>query len=477
MTRLATLSVLVALVLTGCAVSTAPDWGRFRGPNGSGVAVDDRVSLPSEIDPKRNLIWKTALPPGHSSPVLDGVHVYVTAVERARLLTIALSRVTGHEVWRREAPIGELEEVHQIGSRAQPSPATDGERVVVFFGSSGLLCYDRDGERLWHRPMGPFKNNYGAASSPLIHGSRVIVQQDHDEGSFVAAFDLETGDAIWRADRTEFPRGFSSPVVWDSAGRTQIVVVGTLRVVGYDIATGEEVWTVHGLGRIASMSPVVAPDGQLVVAVWAPGGDATDRIEAALFDDVLAANDADGNGILEKAEAPRDDPVAMRFDQIDRDKDGGVTRHEYDDMRRIFAHSHNAAISIRPGGAGDISATHVTWRTTKGLPYVPSLLVYRGCVYLIKNGGILTTLDAATGEVHEIGRVTDRGQYYASPVAGDGKVYVVSRNGTVSIVRAAQAWEELAATKLGETTFATPAIADGKVYVRTDAHLYCFGER
>src|SRR2546421_5852799 len=163
-----TIAGLVGLMLLA-AMPLAPharasDWPQFRGPNGSGRAATD-ARLPAETGPTTNVLWKTALPPGHSSPVVAGGRVYLTAVRNKRLLTLALDVKDGRILWEAEAPARALEKVHRIGSHAQPTPAADAERVVSFFGSCGLFCYARDGKPLWHRPMGPFKNDFGAGSS------------------------------------------------------------------------------------------------------------------------------------------------------------------------------------------------------------------------------------------------------------------------------------------------------------------------
>src|SRR5206468_5343935 len=172
------------------------------------------------------VLWKTALPPGHSSPVVVGDRVYLTAVRQKRLLTLTLDRKDGRILWEAPAPAAVLEQVHRIGSHAQPTPAADAERVVSFFGSCGLFCYDRAGKQLWHRPMGPFKNDFGAGSSPILTGNRVILCQDHDQHSFLMALDVRTGEPVWKTDRSEFLRGYCTPVIWDVGGKKQVVVAG-----------------------------------------------------------------------------------------------------------------------------------------------------------------------------------------------------------------------------------------------------------
>jgi outer membrane protein assembly factor BamB len=437
---------------------------------------DNDCPLPARIGPDRNVLWKTALPSGHSSPVVHGSRIYLTAVRDKTLLTLALDRDTGKVLWEARAPHEAREKIHAIGSQAQPTPATDGTCVISFFGSSGLLCYDTDGKLRWHRPMGPFKNEFGAGSSPLLVGDRVIVGQDNDEGSFLMALDKSTGRELWEVDRSESPVSFASPVVLEHGGHKQVVKAGTLRVVAYDLETGTEVWTVRGMSRVMNMTPSVGPDGTLSATGWAAGGDAGERFDVAPFADMIARHDANKNGTLELDEMP-DGPLKERFAQIDRDKDNHITAREYEGMRHIFDAARNRVVAIRPGGRGDVTATHVLWEQTRDLPVIPSPLFYKGLLFVPKDGGILTALDARTGEVVRRDRVPASGNFYSSPVGGDGKVYLLSQRGDVVVVSAERQWRVLSRDRFDEEVFATPALVDGRIYLRTTGHLYCFADK
>jgi outer membrane protein assembly factor BamB len=452
----------------------ASDWPQFRGPNCSG-RVGDGSPLPEAIGPDTNVLWKTALPPGHSSPVVVGDRVYLTAVRDRRLLTVALNRNDGKVLWEKEAPSKLLEKVHKIGSHAQSSPAADADRVVSFFGSCGLFCYDRDGKLLWSRPMGPFKNDFGAGSSPILVEDLIILCQDHDQGSFLIAVDKRTGKIIWKTDRSEFLRGYCTPVLWKSNGMKQVVVAGTLRVIGYDLATGKEVWTVRGIARTICMTPVLGDDGLLYVAGWSAGGDADARIEIEPFDDVLKRVDKNGNGKLEADELTTG-PIAERFTQVDVDKDGSITREEYNRFRELFAKGQNQVLAIRPGGKGDVTDSHVAWHNTKQVPFCASPLYVNGLVFTVKDGGYLSCLDARDGKLLKRDRVPGAGNFYSSPVVGDGKVYLLSERGRLTVVSAKKDWRVLATNDFAEDVYATPAIVDGRIYLRTGGHLYCFGQ-
>jgi outer membrane protein assembly factor BamB len=454
----------------------ADSWPQFRGPGSKAVAPDG-TKLPTQIGPDQHVLWKTPLPPGHSSPVVQGHRIYLTAVkDKKQLVTIALDRKTGSVLWEREAPHKAPEKIHAIGSYAQPTCAADDSHVISLFGSAGLFCYDADGKQLWHVAMGPFKNEFGAGSSPLLVDGRVILNQDHDSGSFLAVLDVKTGKPVWKVDRSEFPVGYASPVLWTVDGKRQIVQAGTLRVVGYDFDTGKEVWTVRGMARVMNMTPTVGPDNVLYVAGWTAGADVGERIELPPFAEMIEKHDKNKNGTLEPDEIP-EGPFKSRFGQFDRDKDGHLTKAEWETQRSIFAAAANRMVAIKPGGTGDVTATHVLWEQTKRLPYVPSPLYYKGVLFLVKNGGFLSALDPKTGRIVKYDRIPGAGDYYASPVGGDGKVYLVSQHGQLTVVSAEPQWRVLHRARFEADVFGTPAIADGKIYLRTAEHLYCLGEK
>ena len=451
----------------------ADNWSQFRGPNGSGRAEHEQP-LPNQIGPDDKVVWKIPLPGGHSSPIIHGDKIFVTGAQGDRLTTIALDRVTGKEIWHADAPHDGLEKIHETASLATPSPATDGKIVVSFFGSCGLFAYNAaDGSPLWKISLGPFKNDFGSGSSPIIVDDRVVLCQDHDTDSFLISVDKQTGNVLWKVDRSEFPRNYCTPVIWNVDGKKQIVVAATLRIAAYDLDTGDEIWTVHGVARIVNMSPVVGDDGNLYAACWSPGGDETDRITTGSFEEVLKTSDANQDESISPEEAP-DGPVKMRFTQIDRDKNGQITREEYESMRRVFESARNVMVAIRPGGKGNITETHVLWRYTKQLPYCPSPVFYRDRLFMIKNGGILAVVDAKTGAPLKQGRISATGEYYASPVASDGKVFLLSQQGQITILDADN-FNEISSGNFGEKTYASPAIVDGRIFIRTATALYCFG--
>jgi outer membrane protein assembly factor BamB len=315
---------------------------------------------------------------------------------------------------------------------------------------------------------------FGTGSSPIVADGRLFLVNDQDVGSHLLALDAKTGAEVWRRERPEFRRSFSTPFLWRHDGIAELVVAGSLSVRSYEPADGKDRWSSRGLARVSNASPT-AGDGQLIISSWNVGGDDGARVTVPPVDEFLAANDRDHDGTLSKAEFPAG-PLRDRYSQIDVDKDGKVTRAEVEIASTMFADAENRLFALRPGGSGDISASHVAWATNKHLPYVSSPLCYQGTVYAMKNGGLLSCYDAATGTVHfQAERVDAAGDYYSSAVAADGRVYVASQQGVVVVIEAGHQLKVLARNKMDGQVFATPAIIDGVIYLRTEAGVWAFG--
>ena len=465
---------LLTLMFMAAQSGAAEVWSRFRGEGGSGRAAAGS-KLPTEIGPDKHVIWKIDLAPGHSSPVVFGDRIYVTAEKNKQLVTIALDRATGKTLWEKVAPHEKLEAVHGIGSHAQCSPTTDGDRVVALFGSCGLFCYDRDGNELWKVPMGPFKNEFGAGSSPQIVEDRVIVCQDHDTDSFLAAYDKRSGSVLWRTDRAEFPRNYCTPLILTVNDRKQIVIAATLRVVGYDFESGKELWTVRGISRMVSLSPFLTETGTLITGGWAAGGDETERISVQPFSIIKKDLDKNGNGTLEESELPKGD-IKQRFPQVDRNKDGALTEAEYEYFRTLFEQGQNSIVAIKPGANGEATESHLLWKQRKLVPFCSSPVAVGDFIFTVKDGGIFACLDLKNGKHIKQGRASGTDDYYSSPVAADGKVFLIDEEGRLTVLSADPECRTLHTADFGEKAFATPAIVGNRLYLRTNGHLYCFGD-
>jgi outer membrane protein assembly factor BamB len=464
--------VFALLMFTFAPFGRAGEWPRFRGPNGSGVAEGSH--LPAEIGATKNVRWKTALPAGKSSPIVVSDRIYLTGHDNGKLLTLALERGSGKIVWRREAPGNREEKRNALNDAAAPTPVSDGSNIYVFFAGYGLLSYDRDGRERWRLPLGPFTNFHGMAASPVLAEGKVLMICDQDQDAYLIAADQQTGKPVWKVNRPEMVHSFSTPIVHGAGRDAELIVPGSYQMTSYAVATGELLWRARGLTYQVKSVPVLG-GGILYFNGWAPGGEPSERIELPEFPQMIARFDKDGDVKLSKEEVPRNWHPG-NWDMQDLDKDGLLNAKDwqYYRMRRT---SSNAALAIKLGGRGDVTASHVLWRYDKSLPDVPGILLYRGILYLVRNGGILQTLDPATGKALKQGRLPHgMDEYYASPVAGDGKVYVISRNGAASVLKAGAEWALASAGEFDEEVFATPAIAGGHIWVRTASALYDFAE-
>jgi hypothetical protein len=461
---------LAALVVLAAAPLGAADWPRFRGPNGEGVA--EGRPLPASLAPEKAL-WRVPLPGGYSSPVLVGDRIYLTAYEGEALLVLCLRKSDGRELWRREAPRTRREKLDRRNGPASASPAADGERVVVFFGDYGLVAYDPDGRELWRTPLGPFDNVYGMGASPILAGGLVVLACDQSTSSFVAAFDAKTGRERWRAARPQAISGHSTPVVLERPGAArQVVLPGSFRLDAYDLGSGAVAWFADGLPSEMKSGAVLDGTRVFVVGYGSPLNEPGQHPKLPSYPEWLAAQDADKDGRITKPEA--DATSREYFDFIDLDKDGVVSEAEWK-MNLAMMAAENGLLAFRGDLSGDVTRSGLLWTHRRSVPQLPTPVVYRGVLYMINDGGILTTLDPGTGKTLKQGRLREAvDSYYASPVAGDGKVYFVSRSGIASVLRAGPEQEALSVADLADEVAATPALADGRLYLRSKSALYCF---
>jgi outer membrane protein assembly factor BamB len=467
---------LLALILVSIHPVLCADlnWPQFRGPASLGIAAD--AAPPILFGPNTNVVWKTALPSGHSSPIVWGDRIFLTAYNEKKLETLCLDRRSGRIVWRQAAPAEKIEPTHRIGSPAASTPATDGRTVYAYFGSFGLLAYDFDGKEQWKLPLPAPMVEFGAGTSPILAGNLLILVCDQDEGSFLLALDKYTGRQVWRTERPEFRRSFSSPFVWQHDGAEELIVPGSIWLRSYNLADGSERWSFSGTSRVANSSPV-AGEGLLFSASWNVGADPGERITMEPFEQFAAVNDRDKDGKLKADEIPAG-PIRERFSQMDLNKDGVVTPAEWQMMSEMFVKAGNAVLAIRPGGKGDITATHLAWKSIRSLPYVSSPVCYRGRLYTVKNGGLASCYDAKTGRpLYQDERLGAAGDYYASLVAAGGRIYAVSQQGIVTVWEAGDHLKILAKNNLDEQIMATPAMGGRTLFVRTAGNLFAFSEQ
>ena len=383
----------------------AENWPRWRGPDGNAVSAER--PLPERWSAKENVRWKTRLPgEGFSSPIVWGDRVFVTAAfdHGQRRALHCLDRKGGKVLWTKEVACKDPEPASAMTGHAASTPATDGKHVVAFFGNAGAACWDFDGKPLWHRALGEFDTELGLATSPVLHGGRAYLVCDHDGDrfksfdSFLIALDVKTGKEVWKAERRDLYRSWSTPIVVPAgAGRHELIVSAQDHLRAYDPETGKPLWQLGGMSSWVTPSPVF------------------------------------GQGLI-FATSGKNGPV----------------------------------LAVRPGGRGEVKAA---WRHAEGGPYVVSPLLYGDYLYTQAEQGILSCWEAATGKLRYQERL--KGKFIASPVAGDGKVYVTNEDGTTFVIKTGPRFELLARNALEEYGLASPAVSGKELFLRTEHHLWC----
>ena len=480
------------------AQPTNPHWPQFRGPGGLGLG-DDKASLPAEFGPAKALRWKTELPLGHGSPCIWGDRIFVTAFDPAnkKLEVIALHRKNGRIAWRQPIPAAEIEKVHATSSPATSTPVTDGKLVYVYSGSYGLLAYTPAGKLAWQHPLGVAQSPYGSGTSPVLAGDLVLLARDYAPKPFLLAVRKSDGKVAWKSElpaATQLgPRtAHSTPVVW----KDQIVLNRPGDVSAFSVRDGARLWWFPTVSQ-GTASPAAGRD---VVYITAPnfGADTFTLPQLPPFAAALEKYDRDKDGKLSPPELPENDLFIMKrggvgdetagahftikgfFGMFDANKDGSIDEAEYNRIGPGIASVGKTAtasgvLSVRPLGEGALPPSALQWSEPRGAPEVTTPLEYRGRLYLVNSGGVISCLQADTGKVIYRGRVNAPGIYFASPVAGGGKVFVASAEGVVTVLGGGEKLEVLANNDLGDPVYGTPALVGSAVYVRSHKYLWAFG--
>jgi outer membrane protein assembly factor BamB len=467
-------SLLVVALGWPVAVPAADSWPAFRGPNSAGVAAPS-AKPPVQVSPTENVLWSVEVPWAPGSPCVWGDRVFLSAFQDGKLETRAYSTRDGKLLWNQSLSVPKLEEFHATeGSPAASTPVTDGQIVVNYFGSFGLIAYDAaTGAERWRLPLpvADTMGNFGSGTSPMLVGDRIILNRDLAVGSHILAVDLKTGKKLWDTPRPDSITSYGSPILWEHDGQQEIVMAGSLAMKAYDVATGAERWVLRGLASYNCTTPVVG-DGLLFYAGWSPG-----KADSPWpsWDSTAEKQDKNGDGKITVEEFEGGGPAWFRAQDVNRD--GVLTREDWDAIGQSMKLGENALIAVKPGAKGVAGPEQVAWKFSKGLPYVPSPLYYQGRVYLIRDGGMMSSFDAKTGQpFYAQERIGVTGSYYASPVAADGRIYVTSLDGKFSVIKAGGDKPEVLHTAdFGERISATPAVVGDRLYLRTKSKLYAFG--
>lgn len=482
------LSVVFAL----SSVLRADDWPQFRGPNCSGLS-ESTEPLPVEFS-ARNAKWSVKLGDGIGSPIVVAGRVFVSAMVDAKTIGLfAFDATNGHPLWKRTWPTGALAEVHKTNSHCSTTPAADDQRVYFYFSTLGMRAVDAEtGVDVWHHklPTPFFVFKWGPGMSPVLHEDTLIFCQDDDLQPAIYGFEKTTGKLLWKDDRHEMAVNYSHPVVCETDHGAEIVVAGTRQLIGYDPKTGKRLWHADTLLRNIKTTPV-SLDGLIYISLQSSGIAnqwlaTADRSETGNSDGKLSKQE------MQAFVGEQKIPEAFfrkTFDRGDMNGDGFLEGEELD---KAFLDPSNFAgarfdaeapadeyiMAIRGGGRGDVTGTHVLWKhPTKHTDHIVSPLISDQRMLLIKAGGIATLFETASGNaVRTASRIRNPGDYFASPIRGDGKIYLAGENGIVVVLQDSPNLEVLARNEMGDSIVATPAISAGCLYIRTRSQLICVGQ-
>jgi outer membrane protein assembly factor BamB len=470
-------------------------WPNFRGTNCSGIAAQNQ-DPPITFGPDKNVLWKIALPGGHSSPCIWGDRIFISGYqEEGKLLKmLCIDRGNGTIKWEENISVETFEKFNAVSNPATATPTTDGEKVYFYFCSFGLICYDFDGKLQWKLPM-PVPNSYnnnGIGTSPVITGNLVILNCfGHLNDPRLQAINKYDGKIIWEYSlpKKEGYSGNSSstPVIY----KDQVIIYRSDDVAGYNLKTGDLIWRFAIGGTDAIGTPVIQNDNLYLVA-YSTRGNPDMRAQIPNFKGFLSKYDKNSDLMIDKDEAkdfqiltyPEMPEISTRsslanqFGAFDKNKNGLIDSTEWKAMDENLAsfYSKQGLKAINLGGKGDISLTNYLWGNSDQISHISSPLYYNKNIYMVRDGGIISCFNSESGKLLYRGKLNAPGAYFSSPIVAKGRIYIASRNGIVTVFDAGEKLNVLAQNNLGELITATPAAVDNKLYLRTEKALYAFGK-
>ncbi len=427
----------IAMLIGKASPLPAENWPQWRGPEGNGASRE--TDLPIAWNETTGIVWQCRLPEwGNSTPAIWKNAIFVTAqVDNEKLLLLKIDKQTGQIEWTREVGAETVTHIpmqqrqgeqrrhqsfHNTNNFASPSPATDGQRVVVHFGNGVLAAYDFDGNQLWQHNLqkeyGDYTNWWGHASSPLLCDDLVISICLQDScadlpgelaPSYVVAHDLRTGQERWKASRMtgvkkEDGDSYTTPLLWQNDDRREVVLMGGQVLDAYDPPTGKRLWYLPDLIGSRTITGPVAADGVIYITQG---------------------------------------------------------------MRKPL-------LAVRPGGDGKRTRQDIVWQFDQGTPDSPTPTVWGQSLFLVTNDGVARCLDLASGRLQWKERL--KGEYRASPLAADGRVYFLNTKGLTTVMAASTRMSHLTENPLDDETIASPIVSDRHIFIRGRKALYCLGK-
>ena len=483
--------ITIALINYSISLNASEEliWPQFRGPKMNGVAITQ--AIPKDFSSNNKLIWKISTPTGHSSPSIWGNKIFITGHDKINFKLICLKRNNGDMLWEQKRLISKIRIYdHVAGDPSNSTPATNGDVVVFYFDDYGVIATDLNGNLKWEHIVAPISSSFSYGASPIIFKDKVFVNRDGGIDSSLLCLDLNTGKKVWSAKRPNFIPSFCSPYPIQQTNENLILTGGSGKLIAYSVINGEEIWSTIGLPSFVCPSPVES-NGVVVFGGWTTAHvSGQNRVESVFDEDSKVSEKSKKNpaAFFNQFDSNKDQKLSLlefpesrakdAFNYIDTNRDGFVIMDEWAPLytNQPNAPGRNVMLGIAVGGKGDITESNVLWELKKGLPYVASPLIYRDRVYLAAKGGFMTCVELKTGKpFYQKERLGIGGEYYASPIAVGDYLIVCANRGYVFLIKASKKMEIVHVTNLKEKIFATPAIVDSKIYIRSAEHLWAFG--
>lgn len=499
-------AVLIVLVLgmSSCNTGTkgrykfqseSIHWMQFRGPNSSGIAPEN-ANPPIYFSADTNLLWKTEMMQGWSSPCIVNDKIFLTGFNESDslLYTFAIGREKGEILWKESVTPHNFFEIMAVGSYASPTVASDGKNIFACFPNYGLIAYDVNGAKLWDYQYDETYDREGGAMSPLVHDSIIIMNINTKDDPRILALSCQTGNTIWMVSHPEHQgasySGPATPLIWHD----KLIIHRWNEIIAFNLSNGEAKWWLNTPSK-GIASPVIQDD-VLFVNTWTNFGDKLMRDSRMSFDELVSDYDINANMKIEKDEFPDDLMMMQRPESsdlpdismtikddrfwawFDENGDGAFDESEWNGMFEwtYSTFGIHGMLALPLDGSGERPVTDIKWKVNEDSPETPSPLVVNENVLFVKNGGIMTVINQKTGEVVHKARIDAAGSYLSSPMLAGNRIYMCSYNGTVTVL-SADDFNVLANNRLKEKIGASPVAVDDVLYVRTDKHLYAFRDQ
>ena len=490
------ISLFASALLNPATAEEVQEWRGFRGSEGLARSPGSDGGVLSELG-KESFLWKVPSGSGHSSPSIAGEALFLSSAEDGgkTFVMTAYRRSDGGVLWQHRVSGKENGRYgHRAANPAAPTPCTDGKRVYFYFGGYGLIAREaKSGDLAWERKLAFRSNTFGTGTSPILHGDLLVLNRDGSKEAAILGLSTTDGTTKWEIPRPGFRTTYATPFVWKNSKRTELVVPGMLSLRSYDPTDGSLLWKVDDLCVFPCTTPAASKD-RLFFAAWAtPNADAKEKRDQTFWGDIQvtpeeAADpswffkrfDKDGNGLITREELPPSRALDV-FNFVDTNRDDSWSKGEYARIENSSAPGRNILVAVDAGGQDVLTpGKGVAWTYEKGkaLPYVSSPLLLNNRLYLVKTGGVLTCLDANEGStLYGPKRCGVSGEYYSSPIAWGNKIILCAQRGVVLVLKDADELTILKEHDLGEEIYATPAVVDDILYLRTRDHLWAFGKK